>query len=360
MRILLCMGTRPEVIKMLPLYIELKKNRDVQTQICFSNQHSRMAKEVFEFFKIKPDFSFYSTKTSRSLNKMTCEFLNYFDIIIGKEKPDIVLVHGDTVTAFCASLAAYYNGVRVGHVESGLRTFDMLEPFPEEFYRVSIDAMSSYCFAPTENAAQNLVKEGRKSVVTTGNTVIDSFKYTLDSEYSSPLLEGAKGRKIVLLTSHRRENIGERMKGAFMGVRDILEEREDVYCIFPMHPNPKVGRVAEKVFENVKNIKICDPLPLYDFHNILSRSFAVLTDSGGIQEEAAYLGIPVFLLRDKTERPEGERSGNIRLIGTDRERVKNEFLSVVNDPEKLKPMQKPSDAFGDGKASERIAQILLR
>lgn len=344
---------------MLPLVKEMQKHDEILCTVCFSNQHSKMANDVFEYFKIKPDFRFYSTQKDRTLKDMTREFLHYFDVIIEREAPDLVLVHGDTATAFCACLAAFYRGVEVGHVEAGLRTHDVREPFPEEFYRVAVDSMSSYHFAPTRRDAENLEREGKKSVFTVGNTVIDALKYTCDEHYSSPILDGAKGKKIVLLTSHRRENLGEKMESAFLGIADILRVRNDLYCIYPVHPNPRIRRVAERVFSGVENISLCEPLPLYDFHNILSRSFAVLTDSGGIQEEGAYLGIPIFLLRDRTERQECLLSGNVRVIGTSRERVRDEFLSVIDDISSLSAMQKPTHIFGDGDACEKIIKILL-
>lgn len=360
MRILLCVGTRPEAIKMLPLALELREGGGVEVLICHSGQHKKMADEVFKFFKIEPDFCFSSMRDGQSLAELTVRLLNYFDILFKSEKINLALVHGDTTTAFCASLAAFYNGIRLGHVEAGLRTFNPRSPFPEELNRVSIDAMADYLFAPTVLSARNLEKEGRKSIFTVGNTVIDSFKYTLKDTYNSELLEMAQGREIILLTSHRRENLGERMRSSFWGVRDVLLKRDDIFCIFPMHPNPCVRRVASEVFDDIKNIKICDPLSIFDFHNLLSRSLAVITDSGGIQEESAYLGIPVFVIRDHTERSEGVESGNVLLVGTERERVASEILSVLNDGARLKTMSVPSLIFGDGHASERIASALMR
>lgn len=359
MRILLCIGTRPEAIKMLPLALELRASEAFEVLICHSGQHGKKADEVFEFFKIEPDFCFSAMRDGQSLTELTERLLDYFDMLFKSEKIDLVLVHGDTTTAFCASLVAFYNGIRVGHVEAGLRTFNNHSPFPEEFNRVSIDAMADYLFAPTILSARNLEKEGRKPVFTVGNTVIDSFKYTLKDTYNSELLEMAQGRKIILLTSHRRENLGERMRSSFLGVKDVLVKREDLFCIFPMHPNPYVRREANEVFDNVKNIKICDPLPIFDFHNLLSRSLAVMTDSGGVQEESAYLGVPVFVLRDHTERCEGVESGNVLLVGTQRERAASQILDVLDDDSRLSSMSKPSLVFGDGHASERIASVLM-
>ena len=360
MRILLCMGTRPEIIKMLPLYFELKKWERIEPLICFSGQHDEIAKEVFDFFEVEPDFSFCAMMEGQSLSELNVKLLNYFDVVIDNEKIDLVLVHGDTATAFSASLSAFYKGVKIGHIEAGLRTYSTRNPFPEEMFRVSIDAMADYHFAPTSLAQRNLEREGRKSVFTVGNTVIDTFKYTIKEEYSSPVLDSANGRKIILVTTHRRENHGEKMQSALLGIADALRELEDVYCILPAHPNPAVRSVAERVFCDVKNIKICNSLPIFDFHNILSRSFAVLTDSGGIQEEASYLGIPILIMRDTTERREAIEGGNARIIGTDRARVSEELLSLVKNPHLWESMRKQSTAFGDGNASEKIVKTLLQ
>ena len=359
MRILLFIGTRPEAIKMLPLFKELKKHKEVQTEICYSGQHGALARGVFDFFKITPDFVFDAMREGQSLCELTTRLLNYFDMLLERERSDIVLVHGDTATAFAASLSAFYKGIRIGHIEAGLRTYEARSPFPEELYRVSIDAMSDYHFAPTSAAAENLSREGRRSIYTVGNTVIDSFEYTLKNDYESPLIREADNRKILLLTTHRRENIGGKMREALLGIRDVLLSRKDLFCILPAHPNPSVRGVVEEAFCDIKNIKICEPLPVVDFHNILARSLAVLTDSGGVQEEASYLGVPVFLLRDNTERAEGRASGNIRIIGTERAGVKAQLLDVLNDREKLEKMSRPTLVFGDGTASKKISEILL-
>ena len=358
MRVLLCMGTRPEIIKMAPLYIEMKRRSEFEPLICFSGQHREVAGEVLDYFKIKPDLGFCAMREGQSLSEMNIKLLNFFDEAIEDIKPDIALVHGDTATAFSAALSAFYKGVKIGHIEAGLRTYSTRNPFPEEMYRVSIDAMAGIHFAPTEAARKNLEAEGRSTVFTVGNTVIDALKYTVRKDYSSSLLCEADGRKIVLLTTHRRENIGEKMHSALLGVGDALREREDVYCILPAHPNPLVREEISRAFENIKNIKICEPLPMYDFHNILARSHLTLTDSGGIVEEAAYLGIPIFILRDTTERAEAIEGGNARLLGTDREDVKMALKNALDNPDFTEPMRKPSAAFGDGRASEKIADLL--
>ena len=359
MRVLVVIGTRPEAIKMMPLILELKKYGAIETLVCHSGQHRELARSVFDFFGVTPDFSFSAMREGQSLCELSARLLNYFDALIGEISPSLVLVHGDTTTAYCAALAAFYRGVDVAHIEAGLRTHNIGSPHPEEFNRVSVDAVSRYCFAPTELAAQNLTSEGKSLVFTVGNTVIDTFKYTLREDYTSPLTEAAKGRKILLVTSHRRENIGARMESALLGLRDILSEREDLFAILPTHPNPAVRSVVNRLLRDIKNIKICDPLPLYDFHNTLASSFAVMSDSGGVQEEAAYLGVPLFLLRDTTERPECIAGGNLVMLGTDRSRVREVFLSITSDESLLGRMKNRSLAFGDGHASEKIVQKLL-
>lgn len=360
MRIFVVIGTRPEAIKMLPLVIELRKYSEFETQICFSGQHDEIAKSVFDEYKIIPDFKFNAMEKGGELSILTMKLLEYFDIIFKEERPDLVLVHGDTTTAFCASLSAFYLGIKVAHVEAGLRTFDCFSPFPEEFNRVSIDALSTIHFAPTESAAQNLIKEGKKSVFTTGNTVIDALKYSLSEEILLPILDKVEDRKILLITTHRRENLGAKMQTSLLGIRDILEEYENLFAILPLHPNPRVREIVSGVFENIKNIKICEPLPMREFHHLLARSFAVFSDSGGIQEEIAYLGIPLFLLRDKTERVECLELPNVQIVGCDREAIRKKFFALINNEKQIDLMRKQSLIFGDGHASERIVRHLLK
>lgn len=359
MRILIVIGTRPEAIKMLPLYLELKKISEFEVLLCNTGQHRELIKDVLKYFKATPDYSLDVMKKGQTLLEMSIKLLKNIDIILEKEKPDLVLVHGDTTSAFCAALSAFYKGIKIAHIEAGLRTFNKAAPYPEEFNRVAVDSIADLHFAPTFLASENLVKEGKKSVFTVGNTVIDALKYTLDDNYDFEKLEIKKDRKLLLITTHRRENLGEKMKNSLLGIRDILNLREDIFAVFPVHPNPQVREVVMEVFNNIKNIKICDPLPVYDFHNLLLRSFAVITDSGGIQEEAAYLGVPVFLLRDTTERSEGVKSGNIRLLGTKRERILSEFLSTINDEKSIMEMRKKSYSFGSGEASKKITQVII-
>ncbi len=359
MRVFVVIGTRPEAIKMLPLVRELRKYDELETKICFSFQHREMAKSVFDEFKIEPDFTFEKLKTGLNLKELTMELLNYFDVLFAEKTPDLVLVHGDTTTAFCGALAAFYRGIKVAHIEAGLRTFDAHSPFPEEFNRVAVDGLSDIHFAPTKIAAENLIKEGRKSVFTVGNTVIDALKYSLSSGGESPISNELKGRKLVLITTHRRENLGEKMRSSLLGIRDVLRERGDLFAILPAHPNPRVRDVALEVFENVKNIKICEPLPMRQFHKLLSCAFVVFSDSGGIQEEAAYLGIPLFLMREKTERAECLELSNVKLVGWQREVIKNEFWAFLNDSARQERMRVPTNVFGDGHASEKIVRHLL-
>ena len=359
MKILMIIGTRPEAIKMLPLALEIRKHQEFELEICHSGQHREMAREVFELFKIEPDHTFDAMREGQSLMELTTRLLNYFDMLFMKTKPEIVLVHGDTTSAFCASLAAFYRGIRVAHIEAGLRTHNVSEPFPEEFNRVCIDCTADLCFAPTALAVKNLESEGRNDAILVGNTVIDALKYTISNKYFSPFLDMAGGRKIILITAHRRENLGEKMRSALLGVRDILLSGDDLFAIFPAHPNPAVRGVADEVFKNIKNIKICPPLPLRDFHNILSRSHVVLTDSGGIQEEATSLGIPTFLMRDATERSEGVESGNIRLVGTNRDEVASAVIGALGESDILDKMRVPSAVFGDGHSCEKIVKKLL-
>lgn len=360
MRVLLVVGTRPEGIKMLPLFIELKKIKEFEVVLCTTGQHPNMLNEILSFFKVKPDYSFNAMKKGQGLNELTVKLLNYFDVLLNDVKPDLVLVHGDTTSAFCAALSSFYKGIKIAHIEAGLRTFDKYAPYPEEFNRVAIDAISDLHFAPTSMSANQLIKEGRNNVFTVGNTVLDAFSYTLDLNYSLEKIGVPNDKKIVLITTHRRENIGVKMKSALLGIRDILFKRKDVFALFPIHPNPSVVGVANEVFCGIKNIKMCNPLPVYDFHNILSKAFAIITDSGGAQEEASFLGIPIFLLRDKTERKEGIESGNIRLVGTNRENVSSEFLSVLNDEKSFEKMRQKTTVFGCGDSSIKIAKILFK
>ena len=358
MKILVIIGTRPEAVKMLPLVIELKQYKEFETLVCFSGQHETLANNVFEFFDVFPDYHFLDFPKNANLKQITISLLNYFDDLFKTISPDILLVHGDTTTAFCASLVGFYQGIKIAHIEAGLRTFNNQSPFPEEFNRVAIDSLSSIHFAPTKIAAKNLSNEGIKSVFTTGNTGIDALKYTLDENYRSPLFIEQENKKLILITSHRRENLGNKMTSSLLGIKDALENRDDVFVIIPTHPNPLIKSKVESILANIKNFKICPPLPLYDFHNILARSHLLISDSGGIQEEAAYLGIPLLLLRDTTERVECINQ-NVKIIGTERNKISAEITRLLNDEILINDMRKKSLSFGNGKASKKIAKNLL-
>lgn len=360
MRIFVCVGTRPECIKMAPLILELKARAgaNLSVTVCHSGQHGEMADEVMSFFGIEPDIRLSVMREGQSLHELTAKLLEKIDVVFEAQSPDIVLVHGDTTTAFCAALAAFYRGIKVAHIEAGLRTHNVHSPFPEEFNRVAVDAMSELCFAPTASNAENLAKEGKGAVFTVGNTVIDAFKYTLDEGYSSPLAALAEGRRLVLVTTHRRENRGEVMRGHLLAVGELARSREDIFFVLPCHPSREVREAVEEVLGDIKKIKICPPLPLYDFHNLLYRAAAVISDSGGVQEEAAYLGVPLFLLRDTTER--GEAVGvNTVALGTSYERVRETLHHYFDEPSRLESLRVPTTAFGTGNASRLIADILL-
>ncbi len=359
MRILIVMGTRPEAIKMLPLARELKRYSEFDISVCNSGQHGDLVEPIMKYFDVEADFSFKCSVGASDLVSLSERLMLCFDRLFKNEQFDIIMTHGDTTTALCASLTAFYHGIRVAHIESGLRTYNMQSPFPEEFNRVAVDALSYIHFAPTAESALNLKREGRENIYVVGNTVIDALGYTLTQDYRSEITDKAAGRKILLVTAHRRESIGDKMDNIFGAVADILGEREDFFGVIPMHPNPKVRERATRALSNVKNAELCEPFSPYDFHNILSRSFATLTDSGGIQEEASYLGVPVFLLRDTTERREGVRTGNIRILGTDREKIKRGFLSVADDTYAYAEMKKVSLAFGKYGSCNKIAKILL-
>ena len=358
MKILAIIGTRPEAIKMLPLVKELQKQTEFETLVCFSGQHETLANNVFELFNISPNFCFCDFPQNASLKQITIALLIYFDELFKEISPDILLVHGDTTTAFCASLAGFYRGIKIAHIEAGLRTFNNQSPFPEEFNRVAIDSLSSIHFAPTKIAAKNLKKEGITSVFTTGNTGIDSFKYTLNENYCSPIFREQENKKLILITTHRRENIGSKMTSALFGIKDALKDRNDVIAIVPTHPNPLVKCRVESILDNIQNFKICPPLPLYDFHNILARSQLVISDSGGVQEESAYLGIPLLLLRDTTERIECINQ-NVKIIGTKRNKISNEITRLLDNEILLNDMRIKSVAFGNGNASKKIVKNLL-
>lgn len=363
-KIMLAFGTRPEAIKMCPLVLELKKRDGVQVVVCVSGQHREQLNQVLSVFRIVPDYDLNIMKEHQTLFDITVDVLSGMDKVLFKEKPDIVLVHGDTTTAFAAALSAFYHHIPVGHVEAGLRTYDLDAPFPEEFNRQSIAIPAKWNFAPTEWCARNLLREWKDpaSVFVTGNTVIDAMQTTIKVNYTDPVIEFAKekGKKIIFLTAHRRENIGEPMRQIFRAVRRVVDEHEDVIVVYPIHLNPAVYKIALAEFNGFPRVFLSRPIDVSACHNLMANSYLILTDSGGIQEEATALGKPVLVLRDKTERPEGIESGNLKLVGTDESRVYEEFTRLLDDHYEYERMAHASNPYGDGHACERIADILLR
>lgn len=361
LKILVVFGTRPEAIKMCPVVAELKKHKDISSYVCLTGQHKEMLDQVMQVFQIKADHNMEIMQPKQSLSTITASVLKGMDAVIDQKKPDLVLVHGDTSSSFAAALSAFYHHIPIGHVEAGLRTYDMQAPYPEEFNRQSVDLISKLFFAPTNRARENLEKEGRdkSKIFVTGNTVIDALKTTVHNDYMDPLLEWAKGSRLILLTVHRRENIGEAMENIFKAVRRIVDGFKDVKVIYPIHKNPKVREVAEPIFRGEDRIKLIEPLDVFDFHNFMAHSYFIMTDSGGIQEEAPSLGKPVLVLRNRTERPEGIRAGTLKLIGTEFETVYEETKRMLTDEKIYREMSRAVNPYGDGHASERIVKIIL-
>lgn len=361
MKILLVFGTRPEAIKMCPIIKELKEHRDINDVVCVTGQHRQMLDQVLQIFHVEPDYDLDIMKVGQTLFDITISVLDRLRIVLEKEHPDVVLVHGDTTTAFAASLACYYMNIPVGHVEAGLRTYNLYAPFPEEYNRQAVDLVAKYYFAPTEYAKNNLIKEGKNKtqIYVTGNTVIDALKTTVRADYTQKALEWAKGSRLVLLTAHRRENLGEPMHHMFRAIDRICEEFDDIKIIYPVHMNPEVRKIAEEELKNNDRIKIIEPLDVVDFHNFINKSYLVLTDSGGIQEEAPALGKPVLVMRDTTERPEGVEAGTLKLVGTSEEGVYTAFRELLENSDEYERMSKAINPYGDGTASKKIVKILL-
>lgn len=359
-KVMLVFGTRPEAIKMCPLVNELKKRKELQTVVCVTGQHRQMLDMVLEAFDVTPDYDLSIMKEKQTLFDVTTNILNRIKEVLEKEKPDVVLVHGDTSTTFVTALACFYLQIPVGHVEAGLRTYNIYSPYPEEFNRQAVSIISKFNFAPTELSKQNLLKEGKDpdSIFVTGNTAIDALKTTVRENYTHPELEWAKGSRLIMITAHRRENLGEPMRHMFKAIRRVMDEHPDVKAIYPIHMNPVVREIADEFLGGDDRIHIIEPLDVLDFHNFLSRSYLILTDSGGIQEEAPSLGKPVLVMRDTTERPEGIAAGTLKLVGTEEETIYNEFSRLLSDKEEYDAMSKASNPYGDGHACERIASIL--
>ena len=361
-KVMLVFGTRPEAIKMCPLVNELKKRKELQTVVCVTGQHRQMLDMVLETFDVTPDYDLSIMKDKQTLFDVTTNILNRIKEVLEKEKPNVVLVHGDTSTTFVTALACFYLQIPVGHVEAGLRTYNIYSPYPEEFNRQAVSIISKFNFAPTELSKQNLLKEGKdpNSIYVTGNTAIDALKTTVLENYTHPELEWAKGSRLIMITAHRRENLGEPMRHMFKAIRRVMDEHPDVKAIYPIHMNPVVREIADEFLGGDDRIHIIEPLDVLDFHNFLSRSYLILTDSGGIQEEAPSLGKPVLVMRDTTERPEGIAAGTLKLVGTEEETIYNEFSRLLSDKEEYETMSKASNPYGDGHACERIADVLCK
>ena len=357
---MLVFGTRPEAIKMCPLVNELKARKSLQTIVCVTGQHRQMLDQVLEAFHIVPDYDLSIMKDRQTLFDVTINILSRIKEVLENEKPDVVLVHGDTSTTFVTALACFYMQIPVGHVEAGLRTYNIYSPYPEEFNRQAVSVISKYNFAPTSLAKQNLLNEGKKpdSIFVTGNTAIDALKTTVQANYHHPELEWAEGSRLIMITAHRRENLGEPMEHMFRAIKRVMNEHADIKAIYPIHMNPVVRETADAILGGDDRIHIIEPLEVLDFHNFLSRSYLILTDSGGIQEEAPSLGKPVLVLRDTTERPEGIEAGTLRLVGTEEEAIYRNFKELLENEEEYEKMSKASNPYGDGFASERIANIL--
>lgn len=357
---MLVFGTRPEAIKMCPLVRELKSRTCFQTIVCVTGQHREMLEQVLTTFHVTPDYNLSVMQQSQTLFELTEKVLQGMKTVLETVRPDIVLVHGDTTTTFAAALACFYLQIPVGHVEAGLRTYRIDSPFPEEFNRQAVSIISKLNFAPTERAKQNLLKEGKNpaSIFVTGNTAIDALKTTVSSHYSHPELQWAADSRMILITAHRRENIGEPMQHMFCAIHRVLNEHPDVKAIYPIHLNPQVRQTAQEIFGNDKQIHLIEPLDVLDFHNFMSHSYLILTDSGGIQEEAPALGKPVLVMRDTTERPEGIAAGTLKLVGTDEQNIYRNFKLLLENKEEYEKMSHASNPYGDGRASIRIADIL--
>jgi UDP-N-acetylglucosamine 2-epimerase (non-hydrolysing) len=360
-KIMLVFGTRPEAIKMCPLVKELKTRKHIETIVCVTGQHREMLKQVLECFNVIPDYNLDIMKDKQTLFDITTNIISKIKPVLEEVKPDIVLVHGDTTTTFVTALCAFYMQIPVGHVEAGLRTYNIYSPYPEEFNRQATSIIAKYNFAPTEMSKQNLVDEGKKieTIYVTGNTAIDALKTTVRSDYTHPILEWVGNDRLIVLTAHRRENLGEPLENMFKAIKRVVEEEKDIKVVYPVHKNPLVQEIAKKILGDNERIKLIEPLEVLDFHNLLAKSYLILTDSGGIQEEAPSLGKPVLVMRDTTERPEGIKAGTLKLVGTETEKIYTEMRMLLDDKEDER-MSKAQNPYGDGFASKKIADILCK
>lgn len=360
--IMLVFGTRPEAIKMCPLVNELKTRENIKTVVCVTGQHRQMLDMVLDTFGVMPDYDLSIMRAGQTLFDITTNILNKIGDVLDEVKPDVVLVHGDTSTTFATALACFYKQIDIGHVEAGLRTYNLYSPYPEEFNRQAVSIISKYNFAPTKLSKANLVKEGKaeESIYITGNTAIDALKTTVREDYTHPELEWASDSRLIMITAHRRENLGFPMHNMFRAIRRVMEEHPDVKAIYPIHMNPVVRQAADEELRGCDRIHIIEPLEVLDFHNFLARSYMILTDSGGIQEEAPSLGKPVLVMRDTTERPEGIEAGTLKLVGTDEQVIYENFKLLLEDSLAYEAMSEASNPYGDGLACKRIADILER
>lgn len=359
-KIMLVFGTRPEAIKMCPLVNELKTRNNIETVVCVTAQHRQMLDQVLATFNVVPDYDLNIMKDRQTLFDITTNILNDIKEVLEKEKPDVVLVHGDTSTTFVTALACFYLQIPVGHVEAGLRTYNIYSPYPEEFNRQAVGIVSQYNFSPTKLAAEHLIKEGKDpdTIYITGNSVIDAMQHTVKEDYTHPELEWVGDSKLIFITAHRRENLGKPMHNMFRAIRRVLDEHPDCKAVYPIHMNPLVRQAAEEELGDCKQIHIIEPVEVFDCHNFEARSYLCLTDSGGIQEECPSYGVPVLVMRDTTERPEGVDAGTLKLVGTNEEVIYNAFTELLNNKEAYDRMSKACNPYGDGKACKRIADIL--
>ncbi len=358
--VLVIFGTRPEAIKMCPLVRELKTRGGIRTVTCVTGQHRQMLDQVLAAFDVTPDYDLAIMAPGQTLQDITIRILERLSVVLKEVQPDVVLVHGDTSTAFVSALACFYMQIPVGHVEAGLRTYDLYSPFPEEFNRQAVSIVAQYHFAPTERAKENLLREGKNGehIYITGNTAIDALKHTVRPDYTHPALDWAGDARLIFITAHRRENLGQPMHNMFRAIRRVMEEHPDIKALYPIHMNPAVRAAAEAELSGCDRIRIIEPVDVIDCHNLMARSYLILTDSGGIQEEAPSLGKPVLVMRDTTERPEGVTAGTLKLVGTEEEPIYRAFTKLLTDDAAYAAMSRASNPYGDGFASCRIADIL--
>lgn len=356
MKILAVFGTRPEAIKMCPLVKKLRNEKTMECCVCLTGQHTEMLAQVMQIFHVKEDYNLKIMKKGQTLTEVTVNILSQLEKIVVKEKPNLILVHGDTSTAFAGALAGFYLRIPVGHVEAGLRTYNMKAPYPEEFNRQAVDLITELYFAPTKEAKENLLNEGKESekIFVTGNTVIDALRTTVSKNYENEYIDWANGSRLILFTAHRRENIGTPMRHMFLALRRVVQDFPDVKILYPIHKNPAVREIAKEMLGGLDRVRMIEPLDVIDFHNFMSRSYLVLTDSGGVQEEAPSMGKPVLVMRETTERPEGVRAGVIKLVGTGEEIIYQEVKNLLEDEEVYQKMSRSVNPYGDGHASERI------